>query len=149
LECLLLGQLSDDVATHKGPQDFDGNKHFVDSAAETVDGGEAVLGPGDGARSERRAPRRQAGHPGMVMDHVPHPVGEGAEVGSPATFQGRRRAVFAFGVVDHEVIELIFALDVAVRRTAFGFTSFRNYRVRSLLYAGKPNWTLLATVTPR
>jgi transposase len=26
-----------------------------------------------------------------------------------------------------------------VKRTAFGFTSFRNYRVRSLLYAGKPN----------
>ena len=26
---------------------------------------------------------------------------------------------------------------------------FRNYRVRSLLYAGKPNWALLATVTPR
>lgn len=36
-----------------------------------------------------------------------------------------------------------------VKRTAFGFTSFRNYRVRSLLYAGKPNWSLLATVTPR
>lgn len=36
-----------------------------------------------------------------------------------------------------------------VKRAAFGFTSFRNYRVRSLLYAGKPNWDLLATVTPR
>ncbi len=36
-----------------------------------------------------------------------------------------------------------------VKRVAFGFTSFRNYRIRSLLYAGKPNWDLLATVTPR
>lgn len=36
-----------------------------------------------------------------------------------------------------------------VKRAAFGFTSFRNYRVRSLLYAGKPNWDLLATLTPR
>jgi transposase len=36
-----------------------------------------------------------------------------------------------------------------VKRAAFGFTSFRNYRVRSLLYAGKPNWALLATITPR
>jgi transposase len=35
-----------------------------------------------------------------------------------------------------------------VKRTAFGFRSFRNYRIRSLLYAGKPNWSLLATVTP-
>ena len=36
-----------------------------------------------------------------------------------------------------------------VKRAAFGFTSFRNYRVRALLYAGKPNWELLATITPR
>ncbi|MGH3530228.1 MAG: ISL3 family transposase [Pseudonocardiaceae bacterium] len=36
-----------------------------------------------------------------------------------------------------------------VKRAAFGFTSFRNYRIRSLLYAGKPNWNLLATLTPR
>ncbi len=36
-----------------------------------------------------------------------------------------------------------------VKRAAFGFTSFRNYRIRSLLYAGRPNWALLATVTPR
>ncbi len=36
-----------------------------------------------------------------------------------------------------------------VKRVAFGFTRFRNYRIRVLLYAGKPNWALLATVTPR
>ena len=36
-----------------------------------------------------------------------------------------------------------------VKRAAFGFTSFRNYRIRSLLYAGKPNWDLLATIKPR
>jgi transposase len=36
-----------------------------------------------------------------------------------------------------------------VKRVAFGFRSFRNYRIRSLLYAGKPNWSLLATITPR
>ena len=36
-----------------------------------------------------------------------------------------------------------------VKRAAFGFTSFRNYRIVSLLYAGKPDWGLLATVTPR
>ncbi len=35
------------------------------------------------------------------------------------------------------------------KRTAFSFRSFRNFRVRSLLYAGKPNWDLLATITPR
>jgi transposase len=36
-----------------------------------------------------------------------------------------------------------------VKRAAFGFTKFTNYRVRALLYAGKPNWALLATITPR
>lgn len=35
-----------------------------------------------------------------------------------------------------------------VKRTAFGFRSFTNYRIRSLLYAGKPDWSLLATITP-
>ena len=35
-----------------------------------------------------------------------------------------------------------------VKRAAFGFRSFRNCRVRALLYAGKPNWDLLTTVTP-
>ena len=35
-----------------------------------------------------------------------------------------------------------------VKRIAFGFTSFRNYRIRTLLYAGIPNWDLLATITP-
>ncbi|MGH9044272.1 MAG: hypothetical protein ACRDVP_05460 [Acidimicrobiales bacterium] len=30
----------------------------------------------------------------------------------------------------------------------FGFRSFDNYRIRSLLYADKPDWSLLATVTP-
>ena len=36
-----------------------------------------------------------------------------------------------------------------VKRATFGSRSFRNYRVRALLDAGKPNWSLLATVTPR
>ena len=35
-----------------------------------------------------------------------------------------------------------------VKRVAFGFTRWRNYRIRVLLYAGKPNWDLLATITP-
>jgi hypothetical protein len=36
-----------------------------------------------------------------------------------------------------------------IKRVAFGFTRFRNYRIRVLLYAGKPNGDLLATITPR
>jgi hypothetical protein len=36
-----------------------------------------------------------------------------------------------------------------VKRAAFGFTSFRNYRIRALFYAGKPNWSLLTTLSPQ
>ncbi len=36
-----------------------------------------------------------------------------------------------------------------IKRVAFGFTRFRNYRIRTLLYAGRPNWSLLATIRPR
>ena len=35
-----------------------------------------------------------------------------------------------------------------VKRVAFGFTNFAHYRIRALLYAGRPNWDLLATVDP-
>jgi hypothetical protein len=38
---------------------------------------------------------------------------------------------------------------MGLRAADFGFTRFRNHRVRVLLYAGRPNWALLATVTPR
>ena len=43
------------------------------------------------------------------------------------------------------------ALNNLIKRTkraAFGFRNFANYRIRALLYAGKPNWDLLATITP-
>ena len=36
-----------------------------------------------------------------------------------------------------------------IKRVAFGISNFRNYRIRPSLYAGKPNWDLLATLTPR
>ena len=35
-----------------------------------------------------------------------------------------------------------------VKRAAFGFRHFRNYSVRALLYAGKPDWSLLKRVSP-
>lgn len=45
--------------------------------------------------------------------------------------------------------EAINNLIKRVKRVAFGFTRFRNFRIRALLYAGRPNWDLLATVIPR
>ena len=45
--------------------------------------------------------------------------------------------------------EAINNLTGRVKRVAFGFRRFAHYRIRALLYAGRPNWTLLATITPR
>ncbi len=36
-----------------------------------------------------------------------------------------------------------------VKRVAFGIVNHRNYGIRALLYAGKPNWNLLPTIEPR
>jgi transposase len=35
-----------------------------------------------------------------------------------------------------------------VKRVAFGMRNFTHYRIRALLYAGRPNWDLLDTITP-
>ena len=44
--------------------------------------------------------------------------------------------------------EAMNSLIKRVKRVGFGFRRFRNYRLRVLLYAGRPNWNLLATLTP-
>ena len=36
-----------------------------------------------------------------------------------------------------------------IKRISFGITNFDHYRTRVLLYAGKPDWTLLDNLTPR
>lgn len=36
-----------------------------------------------------------------------------------------------------------------IKRIGFGFRSFAHYRIRVLLYAGQPDWSLLPTITPR
>ena len=35
-----------------------------------------------------------------------------------------------------------------IKRIGFGFRRFAHYRLRVLLYAGRPNWDRLATITP-
>jgi transposase len=36
-----------------------------------------------------------------------------------------------------------------VKRVAFGFTNFENFRIRALLYAGKPNFRVLDSIVVR
>ena len=44
--------------------------------------------------------------------------------------------------------EVLNNLIKRIKRIAFGFRNFANYRIRALLYAGKPNWRLLTTIAP-
>jgi transposase len=37
-------------------------------------------------------------------------------------------------------------LQKRVKRVAFGLTNFQNFRIRALLYAGKPNWPVLDSI---
>lgn len=39
-------------------------------------------------------------------------------------------------------------MNMRIKWIGFGFTSFKNYRTRALHYAGKPDWSLLATIKP-
>ena len=50
--------------------------------------------------------------------------------------------------VSNAPTEAVNNLVKRVKRVAFGLRSFAHYRRRSLLYAGKPNWVLLAANTP-
>jgi hypothetical protein len=36
-----------------------------------------------------------------------------------------------------------------VKRVAFGFTNFENFRIRALLYAGKPNLRVFDSIVVR
>ena len=44
--------------------------------------------------------------------------------------------------------EAVNNLAKRIKRVAFGLTNFRHHRVRCLLYAGKPDWTLLPSIQP-
>ena len=50
--------------------------------------------------------------------------------------------------VTNAATEAINNLVKRVKRAAFGLPDFANYRIRALLYAGRPDWALLDTLTP-
>jgi transposase len=52
-------------------------------------------------------------------------------------------------LVSNGPTEAVNNLIKRIKRIGFGFRRFTHYRIRVLLYAGKPNWHLLPTVTPR
>ncbi len=51
--------------------------------------------------------------------------------------------------VTNAASEMVNNLIKRIKRTGFGFRNFKNYRVRALLYAGKPNWRVLSSIVVR
>jgi len=84
-----------------------------------------------------------------------------ADLRHPARHRETRKLVRTLRTWHHEILALHNThvssgptegqnnLIKATKRVGFGFRSFRNYRIRVLLNAGKPDWTLLSTLTPR
>jgi transposase len=85
---------------------------------------------------------------GRDLQDADYPI-EARSLGRTLIRWRRQIAAWHEAHVTNGPTEAVNNLIKRVKRAAFGFTSFRNYRIRSLLYAGKPNWDLLVTVTPR
>jgi hypothetical protein len=71
--------------------------------------------------------------------------------GAEATYRQWRHQIAAWHQArfTNGPTEAVNNLIKRIKRVAFGITNWTNYRTRSLLYAGRPNWTLLDLVTPR
>ncbi len=58
-------------------------------------------------------------------------------------------ANFHIARVSNGPTEALNNLIKRIKRIAFGFRNFENYRIRALLYAGKPNWRVLGSIVVR
>lgn len=85
---------------------------------------------------------------GHDLQYKDYPV-EARSLGRTLIRGRRQLAAWHHAHVSNGPTEAVNNLIKRVKPTAFGFTSFRNYRARSLLYAGKPTWELLAALTCR
>lgn len=56
---------------------------------------------------------------------------------------------FHFTRLSNGPTESINNLIKRIKRIGFGFRNFENYRIRALLYAGKPNWRVLGSIVVR
>ena len=56
---------------------------------------------------------------------------------------------FHLARVSYGPTEALNNLIKRIKRIAFGFRNFENYRIRALLYAGKPNWRVLGSIVVR
>ena len=58
-------------------------------------------------------------------------------------------ANFHLARVSNGPTEALNNLIKRIKRIGFGFRNFENYRIRALLYAGRPNWRILGSIVVR
>lgn len=111
----------------------------------------------------RRGPVIRKGVVGQIYDHTDHELATEwvADIGCDFTdpempFEVRRfgrtitrwaNQIVAWHLshVSNATSEAVNNLAKGIKRVAFGLLKVRLHRVRCLLYAGRPNWTLLNT----
>jgi len=81
------------------------------------------------------------------MDDPVHPV-EVRSLGRTLKRWRLQIAAWHGAKVSNGPTEAMNNLIKRVKRGAFGFSDFASYRVRALLYAGRPDWSLLESITP-
>ena len=81
------------------------------------------------------------------MDDPVHPV-EVRSLGRTLKRWRLQIAAWHRAKVSNGPTEAMNNLIKRVKRGAFGFSDFASYRVRALLYAGRPDWSLLESITP-
>jgi hypothetical protein len=99
-------------------------------------------------RHRRPGPRRRVPHE-LIGDMLDSEMPEVCSLGRALNRWRDHIVAWHHARVTNGPTEAINNLIKRIKRIGFGLRRFRHYRVRALLYAGKPNWHLLATVTPR
>jgi hypothetical protein len=129
-------------------QEEEGQAALVVAEPGSVQWCKERLGQGEGVRPERVAGLEERGNPGMVLQHLPQPMGEQLELLGPG-LGGVEVAVDLgeHGVKD-QVVELLLVADVVVERA--GDDPRRAARVR-MVSAWTSSWamTVSASATTR
>ena len=99
-------------------------------------------------RGPRRLPKRCSESSRRTVADAPcRPRSKGS--GGPCTAWFDKIANFHLARVSNGPTEALNNLIKRIKRIGFGFRNFENYRIRALLYAGKPNWRVLGSIVVR
>ena len=98
-----------------------------------------------------RDPDRGQGHPQRARAALPARTmpPEIQRLGRTLQDWFEKIANFHLARVSNGPTEALNNLIKRIKRIGFGFRNFENYRIRALLYAGKPNWRVLGSIVVR